>query len=89
MAVGFFKPHLPFSAPKKYWDMYERSEIPLSPNPEYPKGVAEEFLHESSEFFDQYHDKLQGTASPLQTVVLFDSIVSLQIYISFHVVFQS
>ncbi len=27
LALGFHKPHLPFAAPKKYWDMYERSEI--------------------------------------------------------------
>ena len=28
MAVGFRKPHLPFAAPKKYWDIYKRDEIP-------------------------------------------------------------
>lgn len=33
LAVGFLKPHLPFSAPKKYWDLYDRNAIPLSPNP--------------------------------------------------------
>jgi iduronate 2-sulfatase len=30
-AVGFSKPHLPFVAPKKYWDMYKRDEMPLAP----------------------------------------------------------
>jgi iduronate 2-sulfatase len=37
-AVGFQKPHLPFSAPKKYWDLYEREEIPLVPNKYRPEG---------------------------------------------------
>ena len=27
LAVGFWKPHLPFNAPKKYWDMYDRQAI--------------------------------------------------------------
>lgn len=31
MAVGFKKPHLPFVAPKKYWDLYDRSKISLAP----------------------------------------------------------
>ena len=31
LAVGYRKPHLPFCAPKKYWDMYDRDAIPDSP----------------------------------------------------------
>lgn len=27
MCVGFAKPHLPFAAPKKYWDLYEREQF--------------------------------------------------------------
>ncbi|MCX8497344.1 MAG: sulfatase-like hydrolase/transferase [Akkermansiaceae bacterium] len=30
-AVGFFKPHLPFNAPKKYWDLYDRNAITVPP----------------------------------------------------------
>ena len=33
LTVGFQKPHLPFSAPKKYFDLYDRNSLPLSPNP--------------------------------------------------------
>lgn len=28
-AVGFYKPHLPFTAPQRYWDLYDREGFPL------------------------------------------------------------
>ena len=28
--IGFYRPHLPFNAPKKYWDLYNRDDIPLA-----------------------------------------------------------
>ncbi len=36
MFVGYTKPHLPFNAPKKYWDMYEQEQfdIPFKGAPE-------------------------------------------------------
>lgn len=30
LAVGFKKPHLPFCAPKRYWDLYQREKMPLA-----------------------------------------------------------
>ena len=39
LAVGIVKPHLPFNAPKKYWDLYKRSEIKPADNPFAPKGA--------------------------------------------------
>lgn len=50
LGVGFFKPHLPFNAPKKYWDLYNPSNIPISPNPTIPKNVHLSSLHNSGEF---------------------------------------
>ena len=38
MAVGFVRPHLPFSAPQRYWDLHDPSKLPLSPFPDHPKG---------------------------------------------------
>lgn len=39
LAVGFMKPHLPFNAPKKYWDLYSEKQIKLADNPFAPQGV--------------------------------------------------
>jgi iduronate 2-sulfatase len=41
LAVGYSKPHLPFSAPKKYWDLYDRNSIPDSAVPQPPEGMPE------------------------------------------------
>jgi len=54
MGVGFFKPHLPFTAPKKYWDMYNPEDIPLSPTPFIPDNVNKASLTNSGEI-NGYH----------------------------------
>lgn len=49
LGVGFFKPHLPFNAPKKYWNLYNRSDIPTSLHPLIPENVNLKSLHNSGE----------------------------------------
>ena len=39
LAAGFYRPHLPWVAPKKYWDYYRRENIDLAENPYFPKGA--------------------------------------------------
>jgi iduronate 2-sulfatase len=41
LAVGFRKPHLPFCAPKKYWDLYEREQVPAPSSDSHPEGAPE------------------------------------------------
>jgi len=38
LAVGYVKPHLPFNAPKKYWDMYDPKKIAV-PDRKRPKDA--------------------------------------------------
>ncbi|TWU62550.1 Arylsulfatase [Crateriforma conspicua] len=41
LAVGFWKPHTPFNAPKKYWDRYQREAIPVPGHLTPPTDVPE------------------------------------------------
>ncbi len=41
LAVGFKKPHLPFCAPKRYWDLYDREAIPGPASSNHPTGAPE------------------------------------------------
>ena len=45
LAVGFVKPHLPFNAPKKYWDLYDHSKIQLPGNPNQPTNAPPKAKH--------------------------------------------
>jgi arylsulfatase A-like enzyme len=50
LAVGFLKPHLPFVAPKKYFDLYPPAEqIKLPENRERPAGAPELAFTDSGE----------------------------------------
>ena len=49
LAVGFRKPHLPFVAPKKYWDLYDRSKLTLASWQEKSVNGPDIAYHESGE----------------------------------------
>ncbi len=49
LAVGFLKPHLPFVAPKKFWDLYDPDKIPLPVIDHLPDGAPVFAGHDNSE----------------------------------------
>lgn len=49
LAVGFRRPHLPFSAPSRYWDLYNRNDLPLPSHMNPPEGAPKIALHRGVE----------------------------------------
>jgi arylsulfatase A-like enzyme len=49
LAVGFMKPHLPFNAPAKYWDLYDSTQISLPENYAQPESTPREAFHNFGE----------------------------------------
>ena len=45
LAVGFVKPHLPFNAPKKYWDLYDPNAITLPEHATFPESAPQNAKH--------------------------------------------
>jgi arylsulfatase A-like enzyme len=54
LAIGFLRPHLPFVAPKKYWDLYDPNELPQAKVAAFPEGAAQEGSNRSRELLTQY-----------------------------------
>ena len=49
LGVGFLKPHLPFIAPKRYFDLYPPESVKMTDYPLPPENVPPLALHASSE----------------------------------------
>ena len=63
LAVGFRKPHLPFNAPKKYWDLYDREKLPQPTVHGLPTDGPEVAFQNSSEL-RSYQRLGDGSVSP-------------------------
>jgi len=59
LAVGFRHPHLPWCAPKRYWDLYDRDSLPLATNGQFPEGAPEVSVNRFGELWS-YADVPEG-----------------------------
>lgn len=55
LAVGFYRPHLPFVAPKKYWDLYDPDDLEL-PDNQFPQRGAPPFVRHNTKELRTYSD---------------------------------
>jgi iduronate 2-sulfatase len=62
LAVGFWKPHAPFNAPKKYWDLYDPAKLPRLV-PDRPKEAPEWAFHDSREILGIPPKQITPTAA--------------------------
>ncbi|TWU36131.1 sulfatase-like hydrolase/transferase [Novipirellula artificiosorum] len=60
LAVGFLKPHLPFVAPQKYWDLYNAETLPMPKILSAPEGAPDYARTGSGELFS-YSDMADKT----------------------------
>lgn len=60
MAVGFFKPHLPFNAPKKYFDLYDPNTLPEPVPISAPTNALPGTAVQSSELNNYNHGYYPG-----------------------------
>ena len=63
LAVGLLKPHLPFNAPKRYWDLYRAEEMSLPEVSGLPVNAPSEAWHNWGEL--RHYDGMPPAPDPL------------------------
>ena len=47
--IGYYRPHLPYNAPKRYWDLYDPTAIPMATNPFIPTNASAYSMNKNRE----------------------------------------
>jgi iduronate 2-sulfatase len=68
LAVGFWKPHSPFNAPKRYWDLYSREQIPPAENVQWPESAPRIAWHNSREILGEGENARELTDQAAQEI---------------------
>ena len=72
LAVGFKRPHLPFTAPKKYWDMYNPSKFEIAKFQQNSKNGPSIAYHSSGELRSYITPEISYEISKNNRVILSD-----------------
>lgn len=64
LGLGYFRPHLPFAVPKKYWDLYDPQQIPLPRNPYLPTSAPIQSMNSMYEL--RHYDGFGHIAHPTE-----------------------
>jgi len=70
LAVGFKRPHLPFSVPKKYWDLYDSSKFKIAEYQKNSKNGPNIAYHSSGELRSYITPEISYNLSENKRVVL-------------------
>lgn len=63
LGLGFMKPHLPYNAPRKYWNLYNEKDIHLPKNFLHLESTPKEAYHNSQELRAYYGIPKEGDVS--------------------------
>jgi arylsulfatase A-like enzyme/GH35 family endo-1,4-beta-xylanase len=66
LGVGFKKPHLPFLAPKQYWDLYQRDDFTVHPHQTGILNQTAYTFNNVTELRDNYYMETDGQGYALQ-----------------------
>ncbi|MEO0476276.1 MAG: sulfatase [Planctomycetota bacterium] len=59
LTCGFVKPHLPFYAPTRYWELYDEDKLSLAANRYFPRNAPADQLRGSTEYASYYLGDLE------------------------------
>ncbi len=73
LGLGYFRPHLPFAVPKKYWDLYNPNQIPLAKNNKIPSGAP---LYSMNSMYElRHYDGFSNIGHPTSSYRMSEDVI--------------